>query len=66
MSDERYPRTVRRKPRRPLWQKQLAVTVLALAIMGTEAHYRPDPGVGFAIAFWLLVGAALLGVDRDG
>ena len=65
MSDPGYPRIVRRAPRRSLWPARLGMAAAGVAVMALEGALRPSPGIGFAVGFGLLLGAAMLGVERE-
>jgi hypothetical protein len=40
-----------------------ALSLLGVGIMYLEGQHQPDPGIGFAFAMALILGAALLGCD---
>lgn len=60
------------EPRRPrwrtaaLWALRGGMVAAGAAIMYAEGQVQPTPGVGFAIALALIMGAALLGSRSDG
>lgn len=45
------------------WLVRIAMVAAGVGIMYLEGQHQPSPGIGFAIAMALIMGAALWGAD---
>lgn len=48
-----------------IWLVRLALVAAGVGIMWAEGQHQPAPGVGFALALAFIIGAGMIGADKE-
>lgn len=48
-----------------IWLVRIALVLGGAGVMWWEGQHQPAPGVGFAIALAMILGAAMIGADKE-